>query len=272
MVSSAQRTLAELSLLSTDAQADMQSLFTTFIPRLGDELRKGWQTLLSYTPKEKIISNADRFIELVGKENYLDISSFHIACPEGLAVDYLTYTDVLAKAVEYALETQKTSVKNLKTHLSKMLNNSVISYSPSGLEKAITDRVKIRENIVKEIKGSLSNQTYRKMAYGNAINRNSDWVQVFKNIDKIQLLDSEERKSLAKDLSDVQELLDAVIAKVESPENKNVNKQAVKYTSDLVYAVAEEVKFVAQTYYLTESLVNRLSDGVDNTIKVFAKK
>jgi len=263
------RNLAELSLLSEDTQADLQSLFGNFVPKLGDELRAAWHAIANYTPKERVIANADRFNAVMSTQNYLDIGSFQMACPEGLNTDYLTYTDLLVKAVFYCQETRSVSVKNLKQHLARLLNGNVISYSPSGIERAIIERAKAREALEKQIKECLSHKTNRTIAYTQAIARNSDWTKVFSNVEKIQSLDNDARSALDKDLAAIDELLDAVVEKVQSPENKNVNKQAVKYTAELVYAVGAEVKFIAQVFYLTESLTTRLSEAVDKSIKVF---
>jgi len=268
--SAALRNLAELSLLTNDPQADLQSLFGNFVPKLGDELRRAWHSLAKYDAKERTISNASRFIQVMNSQNYLDISAFQISCPEGLNTDYLTYTDTLVKAVAFCQETRDKSIKNLKQHLARLLNGNVISYSPTGIEKNIIDRVKLRENLEKEIKQCLSHSTDRKMAYSQAIARNSDWTKVFSNVEKIQTLDKDARQALDKDLSAIDELLNSVIEKIQSPENKNVNKQAVKYTAELVYAVGAEVKFISQVYYLTESLNTRLADAVDKSIKIFA--
>lgn len=272
MADIAKQNLSELSLLSLEPEADMQGLFTTFIPRIGDTLRRSWQAIANHTSKERITGDTSRFMSLIGKETYLDLSSLIIECPEGLQTDYLTYSNALVAAVKFSTETQSKIVKDLRQHLSNLLNGNMLSYSPTGLEKGIINRIKDRELIEKEIKKCLDRSTNRKISYGVAINRNSDWTGVFENIEKMQMLDKHSRDQMRLDLEAINELIDAVVAKVSSPDNIRINKQAVKYTSELIYAVGEEAKFVAQTYTLTEALFERLSNGVDHIIRVLSKK
>lgn len=250
----------------------MEGFFSSAFGRIGDAFRGLYQNITNMSTLDKISSDSSRFLSVVGKVPYADLTSFNFDVPEGMGSDYLTFSSRVLEGSMLIEELDTQVLKPFKTLLSQMINGAhvadhISSVTQRPLQKAINDKVAQYQKCRDSIQSLYTKKATSTAPYTQVIRRHEDWVEVFKNITKIINLNEAQRTYLVKEVKSLSVLIDEIVELIKEDKMTGASPKVISSFAEMVYGVSEAVTFTAQMYYYTESMVHQINPAMKRAIK-----
>lgn len=262
--------LAEIpSYAEHDLDVSLENFISRMFARVGDSLRNSMQNLKNLPPVEKAIGDRKRFQAVIAKYQYMDLEALNFSVPEGLQVDYLTYSDLVLQSLTHTQKISEETLAPFRKFLSGVVSDPTVKFDArNDLLKAFRVRAKEREALHRALLGCFKDSMVKIVPYGQAISRNSDWDSVFGKIEQGGKVANFDHKLLSNEVDEVVELVKVVSSlATEDPSFKQLHGAALGQLTELTTLAAEEVAFIAVSYYYSASLFTNLSFSVKDLIE-----
>lgn len=262
--------LAEIpSYAQQEVDVSLENFISRMFARVGDSLRNSMQNLRNLPPVAKAVSDSKRFQSIIKNYQYMDIEALNVSVPEGLQVDYLTFSDLVLQALTHTQALSAETLVPYRKFLSGVISDPTVKFDTrKDLLKAFRKRAQEREAIHRAILGCFKDSMVKIVPYGQAINRNSDWDSVFGKIEQSGKIADIDRKLLAREVEELVGLVKQVSSlATEDPSFKKLHGASLDQLTELTTLAAEEIAFVAVAYYHSATLFTNLSFTVKDLIE-----
>jgi len=208
------------------------------------------------------------FISELRNVSFGDLGMLSVRVPEGLKVDYLTYSIVLHRAAEH-VENNLVSLLDTAIGYVASLNTNVDSWKDTKSNTDYLKKVeKERQDIDKELGQCFetgSTQTYSKV--NKVIHRWADWNEVFSHLRYAETkVNAIKRSALDEKKKRIMSLIDNFKEHIEREKIETFSPVVAENLSFLVYQCACELQFYAVLVYYILSLDNSI-EGTKKIIR-----
>lgn len=256
---------------STPYELDVstEGFFSRLFGRIGDSLRFSLQSIRGFTDVEAIADDKSRLLGVLKDADYLDLGALKVNVPEGLQVDYLTFTNIVEQCVEYVDGVRDQVITPFKQYLASVISNPQAKYlPPTKLLEAIDKHEATRLSLINQLKACFNNTHAKTIPYEQAISRNADWDVVLEKATRLSRAFNFDRKALASDVEDLQALLDTLYNRFEHDvEFKKLNPKLTNVIFRYTTIAADSVAFYAVSFYHLQSLTQNLNFTIKFLIK-----
>ena len=222
----------------------------------------GFQNALSKVGKIVALSfKRSTLSKQLERVSYVDLSQLQVSVPQGLAVDYLSYINILENAVDRA-EKVEPLVDSFISVVAQLLTNPEQQKDSVRKDSFYRDLQTSRETQYATIGSCFSNQSKAKMPYGKLVARNRDWDAVTNKVnDLIDRMNKINRTKLLQKSKHLRSLLDKVAESSKRGGFDSASPETVKLLAEGSYQIASELEYFAVIYYRVTVLVNAVSDA-----------
>ena len=254
--------------MEADVQPSMEGLISDLFYKLGDGLRNSWHALNDSGSFEKIDADRRRFMQVVGKYDYTDLVNVNIRIPEAMAIDYVTFLKNVLACTLHAKDVEAKMLQPLRGYLADLINQESARYTSNGkLEKTVQDYVSERERLHKDMLSCFGKKPQTQTNYGAVVRRTADWNEVFTLLKDIENATIKNAKPIKTSAENCALLIDQVVEMAKNKTFGEASRNVVKFASTFAYEAAEEVSFVATTFYHRETAMVAVSTSLKEVIK-----
>lgn len=226
----------------------------------------------SEQPALHLSSDQAKFLRDLGAHPYMGIRGVTTFTPEGLNVPYLTYLEALEAAVQHTAAMSQDILNPFSTFLSQLVSHHDTALSTQRLDilypSAAANRARLNQKI-----GAcfLAGSSRTERAYEDSVARNSDWPQLFKQLDQmVQAINKIDRKALDKKAHECVELLELIKKKIERNDFGDMSPEVAQNLSAGAFQVASELEFYAAVYYRVLAFSGAINRTVERLRQNFA--
>lgn len=247
----------------------LEGFLGNIIPRIGDSLRRAYQSIAGYDNKKRISSNKNRFLKIVNELDYTSIMTNEVEVPLGFVGDNVQASQLLLEMIKHAQSTKKVVIDEVVNFLAGIVNEPVKRNDARSVLKIIFDRKKERETMLKTMKGFYNGEDASRIPLSYVIKRNADWKPYIDNLEDALPFFSIDKEGIQKGIERVVEMTNHLLEMIEHGTVSNTNKDILKSLADGIFAVAEEVTFIAQIFYWLSSHIEATDKNIDEFIRKY---
>lgn len=262
-----------MNLVSQSAFCDCQSqplkqYFGDFYTKARFSVENTFDKYLSSAPVE--LQPTKFFERFVDQKPYADIMQYRAEIPEGLAVNYLDYLQVLSTAQERANKIITNVIDPFSKFVGKMISDEIFRNQPGhqikefrNLEPEYVATLKAFDKCFKK------NDYSSSAAFGEVVRRNADWKQVFNETAALKkLYQSFPGKEVTDKLNRLYEMLDELINQIKLDHYDRVEKEVTQLLSVGMYNVAKEIELAALTTFRSKTFIVAINTTIKNINEV----
>lgn len=253
--------------------ADVKQILTNTFPEMVRDLMGFVNRFAPDTPAIVLNSKYSEFVREINKHAYLDLAPLAAFVPEGLNVTYDNYLDELEKAVKHASGVLDDVMSPYSVFLSQLISNTDQKFNTASFNSTYNRLATARDNLNTGLGNCFTNGSTRvERTIGDVIARNTDWTMVLHRNEQLsKTVNKIDRKVLNKKIAECNQLLEAIIAKINRNDFDGASPQVVTNLADGAYQVASELEFYSAIYYKVMALTEAINRTMAHFFKVFDK-
>lgn len=245
--------------------ADVTAYFKGIFPAVAESFQSFVHNIRPSDQALALAPSHRDFLKAIPRHAYTDVAALTAFQPEGLAVPYLEYAEVMLQAAEHCNAIMDT-LNPYSVYLAQLITNPEMKLSTNSNDKEFKLLEQDRDKLNRELgacykKGSTKAET----SYGAVIQRNADWPDIFARLEAItRNINGVDRKVLLKKIGECSDHLEVIIKKINGGEMEGVANQTVMNLSNGAYQIASELEFFSVVYYKSEVLLASVQKTLDH--------
>lgn len=248
----------------------MESALRDIFNFFNDRLRNASQSLRNLSPIDKITEDKRRFLQVIDKVDYMTIESLLVQTPEGFKGTYLDYLSRTRQVMEAVHRVEKEVLDPLEKLVSDII---ATEQARSRYDDGVHRKLKLFSTETKQASQALADMFTAslryKSTYGEVVRRNSDWVMIFTEIEKIISASFLDVNRLIKKTDDLAKLFDTVSGMATNKNLAMYNGRQRQLLSDLAMMAADQVALVSVAFYHSRAASSSISTTVKQIIKQY---
>lgn len=239
----------------------IRNALSNLIPSLRGNFEMFSRKFVSHEPAITLKGNEKDFFKLVNSEPYLNITSLPAYVPEGLAVSYPEYLNVLQDAVDHCTKNTLTLMNEYSLFLAQIVTNRELKHTVRSNLPKMQLVEKERKALIERM-GKCFNQTATtNVSYGDVVARNADWPSVFEALEASnRAINFISRDTLHKKADECNRLLEIVIKHIKAGQYDDVGPEVTSNLSEGAFQAASELEFFSVVYYKLTTLNTAVAD------------
>jgi hypothetical protein len=216
-------------------------------------------------PAAQLKSNERDFLRQLDGRVYLNLSPLLAYVPEGLDVPYLEYLAVLREVVLHCHETTLTTLNEYSVYLAQIITNRQLKVTTMPHDAAYAKMEKTRAELTKRLAKCFKPGSSRaERTYGDVVDRNADWNDVFKGITEIDhLINTINRDDLHKKAEECNAQLGTIIKQIRNNEFEGAGPEVTNNLASGAYQAGAELEFFAAAYYRVMTINTAIGDTMN---------
>jgi hypothetical protein len=213
-------------------------------------------------PAAQLKGNERDFLKQVEGRVYLNLSPLLAYVPEGLDVPYLEYLSVLQDAVLHCHDNTLKILNDYSVYLAQIITNRQLKITTMPLDATYAKMEKTRQDLTQRLAKCFKPGSSKAEArYGDVVGRNADWVEVFKDITRIDhLVNTIDRSVLHKKAEECNQQLNTIIKQIRNHEFEGAGPEVTNNLANGAYQAGAELEFFAATYFRVMTLNQAIGD------------
>lgn len=213
-------------------------------------------------PAAQLKGNERDFVKLVEGRVYLNLSPLQAYVPEGLQVSYLEYLPVLRDAVLHCHNVTQTVLNDYSVYLAQIITNRQLKMTTLPQDTTYANMEKVRQDLNKRLAACFKTGSSKAdSTYGDVVDRNADWAQVFHLINEIDNdLNKIDRTRLHQKAEECNNQLNTIIKQIRNHEFEGAGPEVTNNLANGAYQCGAELEFFAATYYRTMTVNQAIAD------------
>jgi hypothetical protein len=274
-------------LVKTDPLNDMDHLRTmisheTFsmagiansLQNLMPSIQKNFQSFIHNfsrsEPAVQLKSNERDFMRLLDGRIYLNLSPLIAYVPEGLEVAYIEYLMLVREAVQHCHTVTMHSLNEYSMYLAQIITNRQLKVTTMPHDALYAKMEKSRTELNKRLSKCFKMGSSRaERTYGDVVDRNADWPEVFKLVTEIDhLVNTINRDDLHKKAEECNTQLGIIIKQIRNNEFEGAGPEVVNNLASGAYQVGAELELFAATYFRTVTINTAIGDTMNKISQI----
>lgn len=257
-------TALESVAIEADVLANLTSTVKKFFPSLVEELAPAMTALNGLVDFKKTtteLSKLDNKIVSEAKALHFDeLAPVILPVPEGFTGIVSDYQDTILAALEYVKKTSIEAVNDFYVELAAVVSNKNMKIGLRDTTAGTKELTKSRELEIEAVSAffnkasNVSTQTYK-----TAVGQHANLPEIFKKEAQIKdKLEGVKPQELNKRVKDISHVMDTLIKHVEQGHVEQLSPEVVRNLAEGMYEIANQVEFVAVTYYRAMALLTSI--------------
>jgi uncharacterized protein YukE len=221
-------------------------------------------------PAAQLKGNERDFIKLVEGRVYLNLAPLLAYVPEGLQVSYLEYLEVLTSAVLHCHDTTLKTLNDYSVYLAQIITNRQLKITGMPHDATYAKMEQARQALNKKLAACFKPGSSKAEAtYGDVVGRNNDWVEVFKDVARVDhLINTLDRGLLHQKAEECNNQLNTIIKQIRNNEFEGAGPEVVNNLSNGAYQAGAELEFFAATYFRVMTFNQAVSDTMAKVTEI----
>lgn len=222
-------------------------------------------------PAVKLKGSERDFIKLLDGRVYLNLTPLMTHVPEGMTVSYLDYLLVLKDAVQHCHDVTLKTLNDYSVYLAQIITNRQFKLTTMPHDamyvKLEKQRAELNARLAKCFKVGSSKA---ESTYGDVVQRNAEWVDVFKLLDTVNgVLNSVDRTNLHKKADECNNQLSIIIKQIRNNEFEGAGPEVTNNLSNGAYQSGAELEFFAITFFRVTVFNTAVTDTMKELADIF---
>jgi hypothetical protein len=224
----------------------------------------------SDNPAIQLKSNEREFMRTLDGRVYLNLSPLMAYVPEGLDVSYLEYLTVLREVVLHCHSTTLTTLNEYSVYLAQIITNRQLKVTTMPHDAMYAKMEKTRTELSKRLAKCFKPGSSRaERTYGDVVDRNAEWVDVFKLVTEIDhLVNTISRDDLHKKAEECNAQLGTIIKQIRNHEFEGAGPEVTNNLAAGAYQSGAELEFFAATYFRTMTINTAIADTMNKVSEI----
>lgn len=249
----------------TDLQASLKRIFPSMI----EGLKSFIGMFNSEQPALEVKKDQRAFLSKIGNSSYMDLMPIPCYVPEGLSENLVKYSAELLNHVKHSEEIMNKVLAPISTYTALLIGSKDRKFDTVGIVREMKKRETERNALLKSITDMYTaGSTNTAAKYSDLVGRNSDWDQVFRNLNEAtKRINSVNRKEVNAKIAECVELFEVVQNKVAREELEGVSPEVTESLGEAVFQAAKELEYYSVTYYRVLALATAIEDSIEAVTK-----
>lgn len=243
--------------------AGIKSALADFLPSVKENFERFSHQFTQRDLPITLKANEREFIKLLNTKQYLDMSSYAVFVPEGLAVPYSTYIEVLKDAIDHCFHTTEKSLNEFSTFLAQIITNRELKYYTAPLKPKHDAMEKARTQLVTRLNNCFNQTNATTSTYADVVGRNAEWSNIFSLLSVMSdTINKISHTALHKKSEECNMLLSTIINQIRKGDYTDAGPEVTNNLAAGAYQVACEIEFFSSVYYRMMTFNTAIGDTV----------
>jgi len=219
----------------------------------------------SDNPAVQLKSNEREFLRTIDGRVYLNLSPLLAYVPEGLEASYIEYLMVVRDLVLHCHSTTLKTLNEYSVYLAQIITNRQLKVTTMPHDALYAKMEKTRTELNKRAAKCFKPGSSRaERTYGDVVDRNGDWTEVFKLLTEIDhLVNTIDRSALHKKAEECNTQLGTIIKQIKNNEFEGAGPEVTNNLAAGAYQSGAELEFFAATYFRTMTINTAVGDTMN---------
>jgi hypothetical protein len=216
-------------------------------------------------PAVQLKGNERDFLKLLDGRVYLNLAPLMAYVPEGLTVPYVEYLSVLKEAAQHCHDSTQKILNDYSVYLAQIITNRQLKMTTMPLDATYAKMEKTRSDLNNRLaKCFKTGSSKATSTYGEVVNRNAEWTDVFQLVSQIDhIINTIRRDDLHKKAEECNAQLNTIIKQIRNNEFEGAGPEVVNNLSNGAFQAGAELEFFAATYFRTVAMNNAVGDTMN---------